>query len=133
MHSIETSKRKVSLYRSKSDESAREMENLLTAGFFAGAVDRAYYALFHMAQALLAVGDLEYSSHEAVIAAFGREYAKTKKVDPKFHRVLIDAFDLRLTADYDVEASVGEKEALDLIERARDFLKTIASVLDQSP
>ena len=36
---------------------------------------RAYYAMFYTAEALLLERGLAYSSHSAVIAAFGREFA----------------------------------------------------------
>lgn len=106
------------------------METLLASGHFSGAVDRAYYALFHLTQGLLACWGLEFSSHEAVISAFGREFAKTKKIDPDFHRILREAFDLRLTADYDIEASISEQHAKTIIDECRVFLKTIGEYLD---
>ena len=127
-----SSVQRIPFYRSKSQEAEKDMEILLESSQFSGAVDRAYYAVFHMAQALLAGEGLEFSSHEAVIAAFGREFAKSKKLDPKFHRILMDAFDLRLTADYDVEVSVSEEEARNLITECREFLKTISSYLDRT-
>lgn len=116
---------KISRYCNKSKEAALEMEILFSKKYFSGAVDRAYYSVFHMAQALLVAVELEFSSHEAVISAFGREFAKTKKLDPKYHRTLMSAFDLRLTADYDVEVSVEEEEAQNLIEECRQFLKVV--------
>lgn len=60
---------------------------------------RGYYAMFYVAEALLAQLGQSYSKHAGVIAAFGREYAKTGKLDPKFHRWLIDAQGLRSVAD----------------------------------
>lgn len=58
----------------------------LEAGEAGLASDRAYYAMFHAAEALLLVRELNFSSHGAVHGAFGREYAKTRELDPKFHR-----------------------------------------------
>ncbi|MEA3239028.1 MAG: HEPN domain-containing protein [Candidatus Bipolaricaulota bacterium] len=55
------------------------------------AISRAYYAMFYVAESLLASLGKAYSSHAAGIAAFGREFAKTGKLDSKFHRWLIDA------------------------------------------
>ncbi len=42
-------------------------------GYLDFAASRAYYALFYVAEALLLERGLSYSSHSAVIAAFGRE------------------------------------------------------------
>lgn len=57
------------------------------------AAERAYYAMFYIAEALLAERDLEFSSHGAVHGAFGREFAKTRLLDPKFHGWLLRAFE----------------------------------------
>lgn len=120
---------RVAQYHARSEEAAKEMKVLLKSDFFSGAVDRAYYAVFHMAQALLANQEMEFASHEAVIATFGREFAKTKKLDPKFHRILREAFDARLTADYDVEVSIDEKTARNLITDCEEFLKVVGTYL----
>ena len=108
------------------------MEVLFESEYFQGAADRAYYAVFHLTQALLASEGLEYNSHEAVIAAFGREFAKTKRIDPKYHKILRQAFDLRLTADYGVEVSIDQETAQDLISSCRDFLQTIGAYLGRT-
>lgn len=125
----QTSMQRVKSYLAKSREAAQEMEVLLNTEHFSGACDRAYYAVFHMTQALMAREGKEFSSHEAVISAFGREFAKTKRIDPKYHRILREAFDLRLTADYDIESAVSEESARSLIGDCRDFLETVGTIL----
>jgi uncharacterized protein (UPF0332 family) len=64
------------------------------------AAGRAYYAMFYVAEALLSEKGLTFSKHSGVHAAFGETFAKTKEMDPKFHRWLLDAFDKRLAGDY---------------------------------
>jgi|1185.fasta_scaffold1398647_1 uncharacterized protein (UPF0332 family) len=41
------------------------------------AISRAYYAMFYLAEALLAERDLEFKKHAAVHAAFGEHFTKT--------------------------------------------------------
>lgn len=122
--------KRVPLYRARAEEAARQMEILLKEEEYSGAVDRAYYAVFHMAQAILAAQGLEFSSHEAVIAAFGREFAKSGKLDPRYHRILIDTFDSRLTADYDVESVVSEEAAKGIADECRSFLKGVSEKIN---
>jgi uncharacterized protein (UPF0332 family) len=43
---------------------------------------------------------LTFSSHSAVIAAYGKEFAKTGLLDPKFHRYIIDAQERREIGHY---------------------------------
>ena len=70
----------------KARESLAAAQVLTKDGYYDFAASRAYYDMFYVASALLAVLGLSYSSHAAVISAFGREFAKSGKLDPKFHR-----------------------------------------------
>ncbi|MGQ0814781.1 MAG: HEPN domain-containing protein [Gemmatimonadota bacterium] len=58
---------------------------LVESNHLDSAASRAYYAMFYVAEGLLAERGLSYSKHAGVIAAFGREYAKAGTLDPKFH------------------------------------------------
>ena len=84
--------------RARSTPGAAEL--LRENGYFDEAVSRAYYAMFYVASALLAAEGLEFRSHSAVIAEFGRVFAKTGRVPVEFHRFLIDAESERLEGDY---------------------------------
>lgn len=64
------------------------------------AAGRAYYALFYVAEALLNEKGLQFKEHGKVIGAYGKEYARTNLLDPKFHRWLRLGFDTRLVSDY---------------------------------
>lgn len=56
------------------------------------ATSRLYYAMFYVAETLLDVKGLSFSSHRGVISAFGQYFAKTGEMDPRFHRILISTF-----------------------------------------
>lgn len=86
---------------------------------------RAYYAMLYIAEALLLKKGLSLSSHAAVIAAFGKEFAKTGKIDVKFHRYLIDAQDFRNEGDYGVGPGVSREQADELIGWAKEFLNLV--------
>ena len=53
------------------------------------AASRAYYALFYVAEALLLAEGFSFSSHAAVIAGFGKTFARPQRLDPRFHRYLM--------------------------------------------
>ncbi|MEM7587934.1 MAG: HEPN domain-containing protein [Acidobacteriota bacterium] len=88
------------------------------------AAGRAYYAMFYVAEALLHEQGLQFSKHSAVHAAFGREFAKTGRLDYKFHRWLINAFDARLQDDYGSEVVLTEERVLEILGQAREFLES---------
>lgn len=72
---------------------------------------------------LLSLTEQSYSSHAAVIAAFGREFAKTKRLDPRFHRNLIDAEELRHASDYSVDSTVTPEEVMTALQWAEEFIE----------
>ena len=68
----------------RSTNSLSAAETLISKGFFDDAISRAYYAMFYAAKALLIRDGIEIGSkHSSVVSAFGREYAKTGKVDSR--------------------------------------------------
>ena len=57
-----------------------------------------------------------------MIAGFGREFAKTGIVDPRYHRYLIDAQDFRHMGDYDIGAAVTPEQVDAIFAWTREFL-----------
>jgi hypothetical protein len=91
--------------------------------------------MFYCAEALLDAEGLNFSSHAAVVSAFGQRFAKTGRVLPEYHRYLIQAQDSRLMGDYDALSPRSEKEALKHIGRAREFIAEVGRLLgeEESP
>jgi len=107
----------------KSLDSIEGAEGLMNMGKLDIAAGRAYYAMFYAAEALLFNEfELQFSQHGQVIAAYGKHFAKTKALDPKYHRWLRDGFDTRISGDYDVDANISHSVVADMINHARDFL-----------
>jgi len=106
-------------------------EGLINMGKMEIAAGRAYYAMFYIAEALLAEKGLGFSTHGQVIGAYGLHFAKTKALDPKYHRWLVDAFDIRVTGDYDMDASISSQIVANLINQAREFLEAAREYLDK--
>lgn len=99
-------------------ESARLLRE---AGDCDSAVSRAYYAAFYLAEVLLDALGRSFSSHRAVISAFGQEFAKTGRLDTRFHRLLISAFEKRQRADYLADAGLDDTEVGELIADVESF------------
>lgn len=99
---------------------------------FNQAASEAYYAMFHAANAALASIGLGFSKHSAVVAAFGREFVKTKVLPAELHRWLGDAFDSRQEATYDYEVELLPQDAQSFIDQAAEFIDTIEGYLQQA-
>ena len=96
------------------------------------AVGRAYYAMFHAAEALLLSKGLEYSAHRAVQSAYGREFAKNALLPERFHRARLDAYESRLSADYESGAGIDAETARRHLADAGEFVAAAALYLGQS-
>jgi uncharacterized protein (UPF0332 family) len=84
----------------KAKRSIRTAEKILEDNEFDFSGSRAYYAMFYVAEALLLERGLAFSSHSAIIANFGKEFAKTGLLNSKFHNYLIKSQDRRNIGDY---------------------------------
>ncbi len=93
------------------------------------AAGRAYYAMFYTAESLLNELGLAFNKHSGVHAAFGKHFAQTKALDPKYHRWLIDSFDKRLIGDYGVEANLQMDVVALMIHQAQEFLEAAKAYL----
>ena len=116
----------------KAANNLRIVEVLIEEDAFEIAVSRAYYAMFYVAEALLYEIGLSFSSHRAVIAAFGKYFAKTKILDPKYHQYLVTAFELRNVGDYDVGSEISRFDVVDTLANAGEFYDAARTYLKTS-
>jgi uncharacterized protein (UPF0332 family) len=116
-------------FLSKAAESIGAANVLLADGYFDFAASRAYYAMFYAVEALMLDRDLSFSKHSAIIAAFGKEFVKTGMFDSRFHRYILNAFDLRNAGDYGIIHAVSVENASQAIAEAGELLVEIEKFL----
>ena len=78
----------------KAARAIRAAETLLREGDADFAAGRAYYAMFYAAEALLFERGLQSRKHGAVHGAFGEHLVRPGTLDARFHRWLLDAFEV---------------------------------------
>ena len=117
----------------KAERAIQEADVLLYALGAEFAAGRVYYAMFYVAEALLHERDQVFGKHSALHAAYGKDFAKSGLLDPKFHRWLLDAFDVRLQEDYDAVTLVSDERVEEMLEQARTFLAAAQEFLSGSP
>ncbi len=117
-------------------EKAKRSQKAATKLFKDGDIDfaasRAYYSLFYTAEALLLSHGLSFSSHAAVIANFGKEFAKTGLLNSKFHHYLTESQDRRNIGDYSVLAEVTPEQVLEMLTWAKEFIKAAETYFKQA-
>ena len=117
----------------KAHRTVQSARLLLTDGDYDGAVSRAYYAMFYVAEALLLAKGMTFSSHSAVISAFGKEFAKPGTIPGEYHRNLLDAQEARNAGDYQVASHLTEEETLQHITHAEQLLDVGEKLLLENP
>jgi uncharacterized protein (UPF0332 family) len=106
----------------KAQQSLEAAKLLLRNDYPDYATSRAYYTMFYIASAFLEGEGLSFSKHSAVIATFGREFAKPQRIPSEFHRYLIEAQELRAAGDYGQLNAITTDQAAEQIDRAEQFL-----------
>ncbi|MCL2511405.1 MAG: HEPN domain-containing protein [Bacteroidales bacterium] len=93
------------------------------------AANRLYYACFYATIALLLNDGFEARSHNGVRTLLGQHYVNEGIINKELSQAYRKMFNLRQTGDYDDLAVVTKDEVLDLLEPAKQFIKTIEQLI----
>jgi len=88
---------------------------------------QAYYAMFHAARALVYSKDYREKSHYCLAVALRALFVDEGKLDAQSVRDLLNAMNLRESADYDAEFSQSGAKAV--IESADKFIQKVIEIL----
>lgn len=116
-------------YLLKADNALIVAEELLAHGHLPDAASKTYYAMFYAAKALLATEGIDVSKHSAVESALGFHFAKPGRIDPKLHRMFMNARKIREIADYGIFDEIVEPDASLKVEEGREFVTAIKALL----
>ena len=113
----------------RADESHKAAQVLLDKGFANFSAAQSYYTMYFLVEAILFSKGLRFSSHSALVAAYGKEFAKTGILDPKFHRYIIVTQKRRETGHYGRDNTVTSEEALESFQWAGEFMQAVKNYL----
>ncbi len=125
-------KKEVQRLLEKADHALEVAESLYKQGFPQDASSKIYYAMFYATQALLKSNDIEVVKHSAVESALGYHFTKTGRIDPKYHRMLINARKIREIVDYDIQEEVIEPAALLKLEDGKEFVAVMKAMITKT-
>lgn len=98
-----------------------------------GAVNRAYYTIFHTTSAALLWLDVERARHSGVQSALGEFLVKTGKIEPEFGEIYTRARKAREEQDYDIEARpLTAQDAEQVIASAERFVARLERYLREA-
>ncbi len=116
----------------KATQAAASAKLLLTAGDADGACNRAYYAMFDAACAiLLANGYKLGKTHKGVLNTFSSFLLKNESLSKELGRLLKRSEAIRYVADYEAD-KVELEDAREMVAEAETFIIAIASSLKKT-
>jgi uncharacterized protein (UPF0332 family) len=126
-----TSKDEVALYIEHARHMLQVAEHNLADGFYGSAINRAYYAIFYSANALLATQGITRSKHSGVIAAFRQFFVKPGLIEAEYGEIYARVMDDRHTSDYDVETTIEPDRAQTDLGDAQQFVDRVERYLQE--
>lgn len=124
-------KQAIGIYLEGAREAIRSARFTFDGDFYGVAVNRAYYAFFYAATALLLSLDLTRSKHSGVMAAFREYFVKPGFFPVDDSRTYGEAFELRNITDYEMLGQADETQAQAIIENANRFLERCEDYLEK--
>ena len=125
----EGTKQRIERYLALARRVLRTGHLALDDGDYITAVNRAYYAIFYAANALLVTKGLERSKHSGVIAAFRQHFVKTGAIEVEYSDFYGAVMEDRHKGDYDelqvLDYGVAERD----LKRANRFVTCIEEYL----
>lgn len=95
--------------------------------------DRAYFSIFYCVSALFLMERITTKKHEDARVKFHELFVKTGRFSREAGQILERNFAARQSTDYDMEAELGEEDAIQLLKGARTFYALTTAYFDQNP
>jgi uncharacterized protein (UPF0332 family) len=107
------------------DEMLEVAEEILRNEHYSSACNRAYYAIFYAASALLYSKGMSFGKHCAVLAFFRQHFIKTGEFDQKWSDDYEFILSSRQTADYELFDHLEKGQADEVVNKARAFVEEV--------
>ena len=110
-------------------ENAHEMLDVarenLGNDHYSSACNRAYYAIFYAASALLYSKGITSGKHSAVISAFRQHFVKTGEFNTKLSNIYEFVMTSRHIGDYELDKHIEKDRAVNAVTEAESFVKEV--------
>jgi len=102
---------------------------LIDSNDYKGAANRSYYAVFHAMRSVLALQNVDFGKHSAVISYFRKEYIKTGVFVVELSDIIENLFTVRNKCDYDDFYVVSKEDVMNQLNSAEYFLEEVNKYL----
>jgi len=125
-----TTKELIKGYLQKAERKLEVARKLFDSEDYDDAISRAYYAVFHSAQALLLSERQKAETHKGVVTLFGLLFVKTGKFSKQLGKYLAKLKDDRESGDYEIFSFIDKDTAGISLKGAREFLNETKKYLN---
>jgi uncharacterized protein (UPF0332 family) len=122
---------RIKQFISLSERALVTAQDNLDSGDFRATVNRAYYAVFYAASAMLLSEGVERRRHAGIISAFREHFVKTGLVETEYSNIYGEVLVGREDADYAIEIPVDLDMAEMMLRQARRFVRRMLEYLAQ--
>lgn len=104
-------------------------QSSLEHGFYSTVINRAYYAIFYAANALLRTRGISRSKHSGVLAAFRQYFVKSGLIEPEYSDLYGAVMESRVSSDYEMTFDADQTIAPQALSSAYRFVERVAEYL----
>ena len=119
----------VKYWLNQAGEALASARSEATAGRFNFAVNRAYYACFYAASAVLLSEGRKFVKHSGVRAALHRHLVRTGRIGPDLGQSYDLLFQRRGQADYAELVAFDQPQVAEMIQKAGEFVGAMERIL----
>lgn len=131
MMQMEPQNTEITLYIQNAYEMLEASRILLENDLYTSAINRAYYAVFYAANALLLTKGLSQGKHSGVISSFRQHFIKTGLIEPEYSQIYGRLMEDRHESDYELGLSITSDDAQLNLTDAKRFVVEVERWLKQ--
>ncbi len=106
-----------------------QADEMMSMDYSDMAVNRFYYACFHIVQALFIQREIVAHTHSGMLTQFSLHFVKTDKISLEDGSFLARLFQLRQKADYNCAYDISTEEARSLKEPTHKFMEKLEKLI----
>mgnify|MGYP001445145072 FL=1 len=115
----------------KAKETIKDAEIAIKNQRYNNAMNRIYYAIFHIISALSVKYDFSTSKHKQLMGWFNKNFIYTNKIDTKLYKIYSKAFSNRQESDYEDFVTFLEEEVEEHFKDMLYFVSEIEKFINQ--
>ena len=100
--------------------------------FWNSAVNRLYYSVFYIVNAILVKNEIMTQSHSGAKSQFSLHFVKTGKLDKKYGKLLAELYDWRQKGDYENLYEFDSESVLPLFDSVKEMISAIENEIEKA-